>query len=107
MAIDLGFQGFALLLIPALLFGALAGVIFWRSATHWMWLFAAAGWFVGGLLASEVVLGSETTEENYQPLIDGLLWDEALLGGLLVGSAVVLVTWLVTRHARPARQPAH
>jgi hypothetical protein len=95
--VDLGLQGLALLVVPAVVFGLLAGAIFWRYATHWMGLIAACAWFVGGFVASEVVLGSETTEANYQPLIDGLLWDEALLGGLVVGVLAVAVTWLLTR----------
>jgi hypothetical protein len=99
---DLGLQGLALLVIPALAFGLLAQLILWRRTAHWLWLVGAVGWFVGGLFASEVLFGSETTEENIQPLIDGLAWDEALLGGIVVGVACVVVTWLLTR-----RQPGH
>ena len=103
MNFDLGLQGLALLIIPALLFGLIAQLIFWKSATHWLWLVGAAAWFVGGLFVSEVVYGFETTEQNVQPLIDGLLWDEALLGGVLASVAAMLVTWLVTRRQRIAR----
>ncbi len=97
MNFDLGPQGLALLIIPAVLFGLIAQLIFWKSATHWLWLIGATAWFLGGLFVSEAVFGAETTEENYQPLIDGLLWDEALLGGLVAGVAAVIVAWLVTR----------
>ncbi len=97
MNVDLGVQGWALLIIPALIFGAIAQAIFWRSGPHWLWLVGAVAWVVGGFVASEVIFGSETTEENLQPLINGLLWDEALLGGLLVGLAAVLVTALLYR----------
>ncbi len=107
MTYDLGLQGLALLIIPALAFGLLAQLIVWRSATHWMWLIGAVAWFIGGLFASEVLYGSEVTEENLQPLIDGLLWDEALIGGLVTGLAAVLVTWFVTRSHRTETMPAH
>ena len=73
-----------------------------------MWLVGAVAWFVGGLFASEVLYGAETTEENLQPLIDGLLWDEALIGGLVTGTIAVLVTWFAARRRHQAEQlPAH
>jgi hypothetical protein len=97
MNYDLGLQGLALLIVPALLFGLLAQLVVWRSATHWMWLIGAVAWFLGGLFASEVLYGAETTEQNLQPLIDGLLWDEALIGGFLIGVLAVVVTWFATR----------
>jgi hypothetical protein len=107
MNVDLGVQGVALLIIPGLLFGLIAQLILWRHAARWLWLVGAAAWVVGGLFVSEVVYGAETTEENLQPLIDGLLWDEALFGGLIAAAAAVLVTWLLTRHPRLDRQPSH
>ena len=97
MNLDLGLQGFALLLVPAAVFGVLAHLLLWRRTTRWIGLIAAAGWFVGGLVASEALFGTETSDENLQPWIDGLLFDEALIGGFLVGVATVIVTWLVTR----------
>lgn len=107
MIYDLGMQGLALLIVPALLFGLVAQLIVWRSATHWMWLIGAVAWFVGGLFASEVLFGAETTEENLQPLIDGLLWDEALIGGLVVGVIAVAASWFATRRHVTVPTPAH
>ena len=97
MGFDLGLQGLGILLGISLLFGVLAQVVLGRGTTRWMWLAGAVGWFVGGLFASEVVLGS-LTEDDIQPIIDGLALDESLLGGLIVGVAAVVVTWFVTRH---------
>ena len=97
MNVDLGLQGLVLLIVPAVLFGLLAQAVYWRTATVWIGLIAACAWFAGGFVTSEVLLGSETTEANYQPLIDGLLWDEALLGGLVTGLVAVVATWLLTR----------
>jgi hypothetical protein len=95
--IDLGPQGLALLILTALGFGVIAQALLWKSTTHWLWLIGAGAWFVGGLFMSEVVFGAETTEQSLQPLIDGLLLDEALLGGLIAGLLAVVATWFVTR----------
>ena len=102
MSFDLGIQGLGILVACSLVFGVAAHVLLGRG-TRWMWLAGALGWFVGGLFASEVVWGS-LTEDDIQPIIDGLALDESLLGGLIVGVIVVLVTWFATRrtgHQRP------
>ena len=98
MQFDLGLQGVGILLVISLGFG-LAAQVLARARTHWMWLVAAAGWFVGGLFASEVLWGS-ATEEEIQPIIDGLALDESLLGGLIVGTLVVVAAWLMTGNRR-------
>jgi len=103
--LDLGLEGLGLLIVISLAFGGIAQVIFWNSATHWMWLIGAVAWFIGGLLASEVVWGT-LTEEELQPIIDGLAFDESLLGGLVVGVPAVLVTWYMTRRSRAGRPTA-
>ena len=61
-----------------------------------MWLIGAVAWFVGGLWLSEVFFATATVDD-VQPMIDGLAFDESMLGGLLVGIPVVLVTWFVAR----------
>jgi hypothetical protein len=93
---DLGLQGLGLLIVISLGFGVVAQVVAGRRAgTHWLWLIAATGWFIGGLFASEVVWGGATADE-LQPIIDGLALDESLLGGLVVGLSVVAITLLLT-----------
>lgn len=96
MDFDIGIQGFGILLVISLIFGLVAQLV-GRNWTRWLWLAAAAGWFVGGLFASEVVWG-DMTEGEIQPIIDGLAFDESLLGGLIGGLLVVLATWLLTRN---------
>jgi ABC-type transporter Mla maintaining outer membrane lipid asymmetry permease subunit MlaE len=91
---DLGLQGLGLLVAMSLGFGVLAQLIAGKRTTRRLWLIASAAAFVGGLLTSEVWFGW-ATEEELQPNIDGLSFDEALLGALI--SAVVAV--LVTRYA--------
>lgn len=93
MQFDLGLTGLGILLAFALGFGAISQFI-GRSGTRWQWLVAAAAWFLGGLYMSEVLFATATTDE-IQPIIDGLAFDESLLGGLVAGVAAVFVTRFV------------
>jgi hypothetical protein len=102
MQYDLGVIGAALLLVISLIFGGIAHLVL-RANTTWMWLVGTIGWFVGGLVASEVVWGS-LTEDEIQPIIDGLALDESLLGGVIVGLVAAIVTRLVVG-PRQAEQP--
>ena len=101
---DLGLQGVALLLAMSLGFGLFAWLVAGRNrtTTGWMWLIPAGTFFVTGLLTSEVWFGW-ATEEELQPNIDGLSFDEVLLFGLLAGVASVLITRYVTHHHKPGR----
>jgi hypothetical protein len=91
---DLGLTGLGLLLALSLGFGIIAQFV-GRAGSRWEWLVGATGYFVGGLFVSEVMFAG-ATEEELQPVIDGLAFDEALLGGLIVGVVVVLVSRYVT-----------
>ena len=102
---DLGMQGIGVLVAMALAFGLIAHLVAGRATTRWLGLIAAAAYFVGGLFTSEVLFGW-ATEEELQPNIDGLSFDEVLLGGLLFGIAAVLATRLVTRRRQGKRQPS-
>lgn len=99
---DLGPQGAALLLGMSFAFGAIAQLVAGRQTTHWLWLISATTYLVAGLLTSEVWFGW-ATEEDLQPNIDGLSFDEVLLIGLLAGTASVLVTRYISHRHRPAR----
>jgi len=92
---DLGLQGLGLLMVMSLGFGVFAQLMFWSRTTSWVWLIASAAFFFVGLFISEVWFGW-ATEAELQPNIDGLSFDEVLLG-YLVGIPVVLVTWYLTR----------
>jgi hypothetical protein len=96
---DLGPEGLGLLIAMSLAFGVIAQLVMGRATTRWLWLIAAAGYFVGGLFISEVWFGWATQEE-LQPNIDGLSFDEVLLLGLVPGIVTVLVTRYVTRRTR-------
>lgn len=96
---DLGLQGLGLLIAMSFGFGVIAQLVAGRATTRWLWLLAAAAYFIGGLFTSEVWFGWATQEE-LQPNIDGLSFDEVLLFGLVSGIVTVLVAWLVTRRTR-------
>lgn len=102
MQFDLGLQGLGILVAVSFVFGVLAQLLLGRGTTRWMWLIGAVAWFIGGFVASEVVWG-DATEQELQPIIDGLALDESLLGGLVVGVPVVVLTWFVARRNRQHR----
>ncbi len=102
MQFDLGSTAQIILIFFAVGFGAVAQLIMGDRATRWLWLTAALGWLIGGLFASEVLFAT-ATEDEIQPIIDGLAFDEALLGGLIGGLAAVVLTWVLARLAAPAR----
>ena len=103
MQLELGLTGLALAVVISLVFGLVAQFVGGRRAgTPWLWLIGAAGWFIGGLFASEVVWGTLTVDE-LQPIVDGLAFDEFLLGGLLGGVSAVVITLLMTRGNRSNR----
>ena len=103
MQFDLGLTGFGILLVISVVFGLAAQLVV-SGGNRWMWLIAAGGWFVGGLIASEVIWGDMTAGE-IQPIIDGLALDESLLGGLIVGVLVVIATRLATGRASRGPHP--
>jgi hypothetical protein len=96
---DLGLQGLGLLILMSLGFGVIAQLVIGRKTTRWLWAISSAAYFVGGLFTSEVWFGW-ATQEDLQPNIDGLSFDETLLFGLLAGILSVLVTRYVTRRGR-------
>jgi hypothetical protein len=101
---DLGPAGLGLLALMSLAFGLVAHLIARRSTTRWIGVLAAAGYFVLGLVVSEVWFGW-ATEEELQPNIDGLSFDEVLLLVTLPLMAVVLIARSLGRrqHRRDTR----
>jgi hypothetical protein len=102
---DLGFRGIGLLLLMSIAFAAIAQLVMWRVTTHSLWLIAGLSYFVSGLFVGEVWFGW-ATEEDLQPNIDGLSFDEVLLIAPLFGILAVVATWLATRHDWPGHRPA-
>lgn len=100
MQYDLGSTAQIIVILFAIGFGAVVQLIVGNRATRWLWLTAAVGWLVGAVFMSEVLFATATVDE-IQPIIDGLAFDEALLGGLLGGVAAVLLTWAAARALQP------
>jgi hypothetical protein len=88
MQYDLGLTGLGILLALSLAFGIIAQLA-GRAESDRLWLIGAAGWFIGGLFMSEVMFAT-ATEDEIQPIVDGLAFDEALLGGLIGGVLAML-----------------
>jgi hypothetical protein len=99
---DLGPQGIGLLVVMSLAFGVFAQLVL--RSVNWLWLIGSAAFFVVGAFISEVWFGWATATE-LQPNIDGLSFDEVLIG-YAVGILVVLVArYLIGRS--PGQRPIH
>lgn len=96
---DLGVRGVGLLAAMALGFGAAAQLLLWRSTPRWLWAAGGATFFVLGLLISEWWFGG-ATEEDLQPNVDGLSFDEVLIGLLPSLGVVLLIRYLTLRQRR-------
>lgn len=105
MTVEIGLTGLGLLALMSLLFGVAVQLILWKSAPRWLWLVGSVAWFAGGFVFSEGLFGTKT-EEEIQPIIDGLALDESALGGFLVGLPIVVVAWLLARRRHPGPAPA-
>lgn len=97
---DLGLQGVGLLALMSLAFGLFTQAVFWTTASHWLWLPASVMAFLVGILISEVWFGWATGEE-LQPNIDGLSFDEVVVGALVGGLVVLGARYLLGRRHRP------
>ena len=97
---DLGAAGLGVLALMSLGFGLFAQLVAARYTSHWIGAIATAAYFVAGLLISEAWFGW-ATEEELQPNVDGLSFDEVLLLATLPGIvAVVIVRRLGRKHHR-------
>jgi hypothetical protein len=105
---DLGIVGLGLLAAMSLAFGLIAQWIVGKRLTRWLWLFAAAAYFIAGILVSEVWFGW-ATERELQPNIDGLSFDEVQLVTLAGLVAALIGRYLVRRNpptGRRAQRPS-
>jgi Na+/proline symporter len=98
---DLGIAGVGLLVAMSLVFGAAVHLV-WRGAVRRLWLWAAAAGVAAGVLISEVWFGWATQTE-LQPNVDGLSFDEVLLG-LVCAVAITALGRLVYRRRARARR---
>jgi uncharacterized membrane protein YeaQ/YmgE (transglycosylase-associated protein family) len=90
-AISLGLGGWTLLIVGALIFGAVAQFV-GEARTGFEWLGDAIAAGIGALIASEFIVAWQT----FQPVWDGLALVPALIGGFVLGLVVEVTTRYLT-----------
>ena len=91
LVITLGLGGWAILIVGSLIFGGVAQFV-GETRTGYEWLVDAIAAGVGALIASEFLTAFQSTG----PVVDGLAIVPALIGGLVLGLVVEVVTRFVT-----------
>jgi uncharacterized membrane protein YeaQ/YmgE (transglycosylase-associated protein family) len=90
-SIALGVLGWLALAVGALIFGAIAQFV-GEARTGYEWLIDGVAAGVGALVASEFIVAWQT----FEPVWDGLALVPAVIGGLVVGIVVEVVTRYLT-----------
>jgi len=91
LAISLGLLGWIAVIVGALIFGVVAQLI-GETRTGYEWLVDAIGAGIGAIVASEFIVAWQ----SWGPMFDGLAIVPALIGGLVVGVVVEVVTRYLT-----------
>ncbi len=102
---DLGIQGVGLLALMAIVAGIVTHLVWGRTSPRWLWLAASIAYVAIGMFVSEVWFGWATQEE-LQPNIDGLSFDEVLLIAFVLPLVVVAVARVIS-HRRRSGPRAH
>jgi uncharacterized membrane protein YeaQ/YmgE (transglycosylase-associated protein family) len=100
-AIVLGYGGWALVVGAAIIFGVVAQFL-GEPRTGYEWLADGIAFALGAIVASELIIATRT----FEPVWDGLALVPALVGGLIVGVLVEVITRMATggtytTHHRP------
>lgn len=91
IAIEMGLVGMVVLVVGALVFGVVAQFI-GETRTGYEWVADAIACGIGALVASEFIVDWRA----FGPVFDGLAIVPALIGGLIVGIVIELVTRFMT-----------
>jgi hypothetical protein len=91
LAITLGLGGWLLVIVGAVVFGVVAQFL-GEANTGYEWLVDGIAFAFGAIIASEFIVGLQT----FAPVWDGLALVPALVGGLVLGGIVELVTRYAT-----------
>ena len=91
LAISLGLLGWIAVIVGALIFGVVAQLI-GETRTGYEWFVDAIGAGVRAIVASEFIVAWQ----SWGPMFDGLAIVPALIGGLVVGVVVEVVTRYLT-----------
>jgi uncharacterized membrane protein YeaQ/YmgE (transglycosylase-associated protein family) len=89
--ISLGVGGWTVAILGALAFGVIAQLI-GEANFGFEWVVDAVAALVGAIVASEFIVGLST----YEPVWDGLALVPAIVGGLVAGITVALLTRYLT-----------
>ena len=89
--ISLELGGWILVIVVALMFGAIAQLV-GETRTGFEWLVDAIGFGIGAIVASEFI----TSWRSIEPVWNGLAIVPALIGGLVAGLVVELATRFLT-----------
>jgi uncharacterized membrane protein YeaQ/YmgE (transglycosylase-associated protein family) len=90
-AISLGLGGWIVLIVAAVVFGAVVQFL-GEPRTGFEWLAVAIAAGIGALAASEFIV----SWRSFEPVFDGLALVPALIGGLVVGAVVEVATRYLT-----------
>jgi uncharacterized membrane protein YeaQ/YmgE (transglycosylase-associated protein family) len=90
-AIGLGLGGWIVLIVGALVFGAVAQFV-GETRTGYEWVVDAIAAGIGALAASEFIVAWRT----FEPSLDGLALVPAVIGGLVLGLVIEVATRYVT-----------
>jgi uncharacterized membrane protein YeaQ/YmgE (transglycosylase-associated protein family) len=99
-AIEFGIGAGVLIIAGALVFGIIAQFT-GETRTGFEWLADAIGFGIGAVVASEFIVALQATG----PVWDGLALVPALIGGLVLGTVVELITRYLT-HGSYAGHPS-
>ena len=100
LAINMGIGGGLVLLAGALLFGVIAQFI-GEARTGYEWLVDAIAAALGAIIASEFIISART----FEPVWDGLALVPALVGGLILGIVVEVLTRYMTGGRYTTQRP--
>jgi hypothetical protein len=95
---DLGIKALGLLAGLSVVFGLAAELVFMWTTRTWIGVLGAVVYFLVGIFVSEVWFGW-ATEEDLQPNVDGLSFDEVFLLGTMLSWLVMGFVWLGFRIA--------
>jgi hypothetical protein len=99
---DLGIAGAGVLAAMSLVFGLVVQLIVGKPGGRRLWFYAALGYFLAGILVSEVWFGW-ATEAELQPNIDGLSFDEVQLVTLAGLIGAVIARFMLRGKGHPGR----
>lgn len=95
MQFDMGIGAFAVIIVAALILGALVQ-LYLKPKTPYEWAIAGVGAAVGAWLASEITWTQWFTGlTDLGPQFDGLLIIPAVIGGLALGAIVEAVARMI------------